>query len=170
MRVSWFALPVAIVAAVTVAHPAAAAGPLPPTLTRVRAADSRVASLMETGYAKSPTFRSLVDDLQKSDLIVYVSEVPYLPEPDAGAMQLAGCAGVHRYVRISVKRVRDPKLLIAAIAHELQHARELAENPQVVSEESLETLYRAIGRPSCNGYETEAARETGNVVCREMER
>ncbi len=125
---------------------------------------------MKAGYQKSPTFRRLVDELQRSDLIVYVAEVPCLPEPDAGAMQLAGRAGRQRYVRISIKRVANPRLFIAAIAHELQHARELAENPHVGDEASLEALYREIGRPSCNGYETLAARQTGDAVCRELER
>jgi len=46
---------------------------------------------------------------------------------------------------------------------------ELAENPHVV-ERIAAALYREIERPSCNGFETAAARETGNLVCRELEK
>ncbi|RPJ84787.1 MAG: hypothetical protein EHM13_03120 [Acidobacteria bacterium] len=164
-------LPALAFAAVSLTgRPVEAGPPTAAALNRVRPADACVRTLMDAGYQKSPTFRRLVQDLQKTDLIVYVSQVPYLPEPDAGALQLVGRAGEQRYVRVSIKKVPNPREFIAAVAHELRHAMELAENPGVVDEESLTALYRGIGRPSCNGYETAAARETGDLVCREMQK
>lgn len=138
-------------------------------LLRVRPADDYVSDLIASGCRKSPTLRQIVDDLAASDLIVYVQRVHHLPQPDLGAVQLIGSFGGQRYVRVSVLGVPDPRRFLATVAHELQHALEIAGHPEVVDDESMEALYRRIGRPSCNGYETDAARSAGETVERELE-
>jgi len=65
--------------------------------------------------------------------------------------------------------------LIAAAAHELQHAVELAENPDVVDGRTLTALYRRIASGRCGQglseeCETERALLTERTVFQELQR
>ena len=59
---------------------------------------------------------------------------------------------------------------IALIGHELQHALEIADATEVRDTTSLVRLYERIGHMSIgeHAYDTEAARDTGRVVRREL--
>lgn len=80
--------------------------------------------------------------------------------------------GKFRYVRIDLSTDLSSHMIIATLAHELQHVSEVIDNPLVVDEGSLSALYRRIGRPSqaiaTEGWETVAALETGHQVRREL--
>jgi hypothetical protein len=60
--------------------------------------------------------------------------------------------------------------MIAVIAHELQHAVEVAGDPGVVDDAGLVALYRRIGHNSAGGhsYDTDAARTAGHTVRDEL--
>jgi len=65
----------------------------------------------------------------------------------------------------------DRHQLIALIAHEMQHAREVLEHAEVVDVATMEAMYRKIGVPltgGLNGYETSAARAAGDAVLTEL--
>jgi len=137
----------------------------------VRTADAGIRQLLARGMARSPTFTGLVAALDLTDVIVYVEVNNRLPLNVAGRLLFgAGPAGGPRYLRIQVARDASKSAQIAAIAHELQHALEVAHAPEVRDEQGLERLYRRIGiRGAVHGsYDTEAAQIAGRRVLMEI--
>jgi hypothetical protein len=160
----------ALASAVTWPVAAATDGP-----ARVRSTDGPTLELIKEGTERSAMFRTLVDAIEHSNGIVYV-------EPGFCAFgHLNGCvlpfiAPTHgqRYMRILVtpdrNRVSHDQLL-AIIAHELQHAREVIDHTEVVDVATMERMYRRIGTPltgGLSGYETSEARAAGEAVLQEL--
>jgi hypothetical protein len=60
--------------------------------------------------------------------------------------------------------------LIALIGHELRHALEVAQVPDVRDESALVRLYERIGQRSVKGheYDTNAAQDAGRAVRKEL--
>ena len=134
----------------------------------VRTTDGSVRRLMRRGYRHSPTFAGLVARLQRSDVIVYVEDVPRLPGGLDGRMMMMPRSNGYRYVRIQIAVRGAPEDSIAVLAHELQHAVEIADAVDVRDSDSLERLYQRIGvRAGPQVYDTIAAQERGRLVRRE---
>jgi hypothetical protein len=117
--------------------------------TRVRAPETFMIELVREGYERSPAFRELVDTLQRSNVIVVVA-----PGLCAGGrirscvVAVAGSAR-DRQIRIKIDTHASHDRLIATIAHELQHAVEIAERADVTDGETALRLYREIGLGRC---------------------
>jgi hypothetical protein len=144
---------------------------------RVRSTNGVILELVEEGRARSSTFRALVEAIEQSNGIVY--------------MEFGHCAFGHlngcllpfivstptdRYVRIVVtpdtRRVSRDQLL-ALIGHELRHALEVLEHPDVVDLVTMDAMYRHLGTPIAGvqrGFETSAARAAGDAVSSELSR
>jgi hypothetical protein len=138
-----------------------------PLYTHVRSGDRYFIALIRRGYDRSPTFRALVDTLQHSNVIVLVQ--PGLCAGGRIRSCLVGVAGSahNRHLRIRL----DPQHtiengLIATAAHELQHAVEVAENPDVVDGRSLAALYRRIAIGRCGQGQSEEC-ETNRALATE---
>jgi hypothetical protein len=113
----------------------------------------------------------LVEQLETRDVIVYIEMHPGLKQQLAGRLTWLTAAGNARYVRISLNPSLGPETLISTLGHELQHAVEVAMARHIVDETSLEGYYRQHGlqmRSHAGGYDTLAARETGELVRREI--
>ena len=129
----------------------------------VRGLDEWAMESIERGHMGSPTVRALVRDLAASDLIVHVGTSTTLPHGVGGMTQLVFDAGKYRYARITLDRNLTPDPRAAMLAHELQHALELARS-EARTDEAVLDLYRRIGhrvggqRPS---YDTLAAQRAG---------
>jgi hypothetical protein len=139
--------------------------------TRVRASDTRTATLLVQGLQRSETIRGLVNHLEQRDVIVYIETQPNLKKRLAGTLTWLTATKAHRYVRISINPDMSTDMAIATLGHELQHALEVAHAPQIVSPETLERYYRAHGDSSSSersGWDTEAARLVGEGVRREL--
>jgi len=139
---------------------------------RIRPQDARLFGLLRDGMARSPTFRALVDRIESSNLIVYVSLSPIMKGNLAGKLTWMTRAGNFRYVRATINTEQASDQMIATLAHELQHAVEVIEDETVSDQRSLQELYKRIGRQSYSGvttgWETVAAQETGLRVRREL--
>ena len=139
-----------------------------PNLTgRLRPADPKAASLLQTGLARSATFRRLAEVIEHSDLLVYVETRP-LPVP--AQLQFVVAASGCRHVRVSVRVPgRDPDL-VAWTAHELWHAVEIAGAADVVDQASLVRFYERTGQVSRRNStaETGKAQEIWAQVLKEM--
>jgi len=151
------------------AAPAAADAVLDGPTRHVRTTDRAMRKLLGNGYTHSPTFAALVAYLERSDLYVYIEEVPRLPGALEGRLLVLQPAHGFRYVRIQIARRGGPNDSIAVLAHELRHAIEVADDPSVTNAQTLIALYRRIGIDHGNNeYDTIAAQETGRRVLKEL--
>lgn len=138
---------------------------------RIRPQNAYIADLLKTGRARSATLRSLAERIEAGNVIVYIAVNPLLKSSLSGGLTWMTQAGTFRYVRASISRELTPDQMIATLAHELQHAAEVAEDESVISEATLVAMYRRIGLPSratAPGWETVAAQEMGYQVRREL--
>ena len=135
----------------------------------VRATDESMRRLLKSGHQRSPTFTALLKRLELSDVIVYVQAVDRLPGALEGrTVVLPPTHGV-RYVRIQIALRGTPNDSIAVLGHELRHAVEVADAPDVIDTAGLAALYRRIGIDRGNNeFDTVAAQETGRRVAKEL--
>jgi hypothetical protein len=154
------------------ARTSAAAGT--PSL-RVRSTDAAVLRLIEEGIERSATFRSIVETIEQSHGVVYV-EFGYCAfgRVNGCLLPFVGPANGDRYLRVLVMKDKNRQTheqMLAVIAHELTHAIEVLDHPEVVDVTTLEAMYRKIGTPEVtghSGYETSAARSAGYAVLSEL--
>ena len=150
-----------------------AMGPSP----RLRSTNPMILASLNEGAERSATFRALVAAIEQTNGIVYV-EFGYCAFGHVAGCLLPFIASGHgdRYVRIIVspeKRRLSHDQLLALIAHELQHAREVLDRPEIVDLETMDAMYRKLGTAIVNGaggYETSAARAAGAAVLSELVR
>ena len=136
----------------------------------VRGATPAVNAMIATGIKRSTTFARLARDLDDTDVIVYVEIVNSLPTGLDGRLSFSTMAGGFRYLRIQVPANTGKHDLIAVVGHELQHAMEIAEHPNVQDSEGVASLYKLIGLQAhgVDRYDTTAARSVGRRVRAEL--
>jgi hypothetical protein len=148
------------------------AGDPVPSVPHIRADDPRVRALITEATAVSPTVRALVERLTASDVVVYVACEAAAHVRMAGRLNFVTAAGGLRYVVIRLKLRQRRTTSIAVLAHELQHAVEIADNPSIVDEASLARAYERMGYRSHSAhgvaFDTKAAVETGRRVAEEL--
>jgi hypothetical protein len=138
----------------------------------VRAAEPKIVRLIDAGISTSATFRGLIAALNESDVIVYL-------EPNRARHILGGylvhnvvAQGDYRYLRIAVEIAGSERRLVALLAHELQHAVEVARTPDARDSESLGRLFGELAiKFGCGGttcFETQAAKDIERIVREEF--
>ena len=137
---------------------------------RLRAATPTIGAIIRDGVRRSRTFAGLVNDLHRTNVIIYVESSMGLPIDVAGRIRFAGAAGDQRYLRVPVRSTLGRDHMIAVIAHELRHALEVADERSVINEKALEDFYRRVGDSphAGGGYDTEAARVVQRIVRSEL--
>lgn len=121
-------------------------------------------ALVDFGNTRSATFRSLIDRLGRSPVIVYVRFARCTGRVPACVHYLGERNG-DRYVRITVDRLAGARRkLCYLLAHELQHAVELADAPQARTPADVERLLTRIGHKWAEGFETTGAVAVGRDV------
>jgi hypothetical protein len=139
----------------------------------VRTNDPDVRDLIAGGVQRSSIFRDLVARLGVSDVIVYIENDCSMPAFLFGRTNFMSSGGGMRYVMIGIACARVDRERVAILAHELQHAIEIAGSPSIVDQDSLAAQYRRIGFMSDGftpgkGYDTRAAIDTGRRVWLEL--
>ncbi|MGH9312894.1 MAG: hypothetical protein ACRD1S_06810 [Vicinamibacterales bacterium] len=148
----------------------------PDPFKSVKVSDVVLRRLISEGHARSDISRRLVQDLDASGWLVFVQPGP-CPEKAAVAclLHVVGTFEGSRYVRVLVDyRHRHPDNVIATLAHELQHALEVAQAPEVKDTATMRALFERIGTvrvrsATAIAYATEAARRVGEQVLRDLE-
>jgi len=137
---------------------------------RIRPLDARAAVAIETGVRKSPTFRSLVEELERSDVVVYVYTTPYLSAHVGGGLSFVGVSATLRFVKIALDLDLTPDQTVYILAHELHHALEVARASHVITQDDFDAFYGhiSIGGALPHTFETAEARLTGQQVRREL--
>ena len=137
---------------------------------RVRAADAIVQSFLTEGLRRSPTFAALLAAINQRDVIVYIERSMTMPRDTLGRLTIVPGVRDQRYLRIHIRADLTRSESIALIGHEMTHALEIADAPEVRGPDGLIKLYERIGHS--NGgehvYDTAAARDTGRKVRREI--
>jgi hypothetical protein len=162
------ALALTIVFATTFAHRAQAG-----VLGRIRPDAPVLSAVIATASDRSATFRSLVERIEQSDVIVYMTCERFETSTLSGRTALAAAQPGVRYVRVQIRCQQSDQALAAIVAHELQHVVEIVSAPSVVDERSFARLFSAIGFATCRPpwpeqYETTAAIHTGERVSWEL--
>jgi hypothetical protein len=140
----------------------------------IRTTDDRLRRLLDQGLRSSPTFRALVQRLLESDVVVYLWWDSPRQRVTDGRLTFVSAAGGYRYVVVRLLAMASAERQIAIMAHELRHAIEIADAPDVVDGESLTREYRRIGFLSSLpfaenlAFDTNAAVEAGLRVLREL--
>jgi hypothetical protein len=162
-RLVSLALACALAAAAT-AMLTASGTPLDPA-RRLRPTQTAGERVLADGMARSATFRRLVSRLERSDVIVYITVRVDMRPNLGGSLRIMGRSATDRFLHISLNGQHSRHILVALLGHELQHAVEVADAPEVASDESLTGLYRRIGvHVSGDSWDSRAAREAGQTV------
>jgi len=137
----------------------------------VRPMDAAARQACDYGREASPSFRALLSAFDPGQVVVHVVSGEIRIFGTAGTTRLVGSVGRWRYVRITI----DPDLPLdqrtAVVAHELQHAREIAD-AAAVTQHQVRRLYERIGQPvngSLDTFETRDAVTAGTRVWRELQ-
>lgn len=137
--------------------------------SHVRSTDPAISSALAEGLRHSEVIRRLVDVIDASNVIVYLARGD-CPRPAVACLMMASNGPDFRYIRINFRLPvglgtkggwhRDE--LSVAIAHELQHAAEIAGWPEVIDHVTLQAAYgrRGVDRGAAH-LDTDAAVRAG---------
>jgi hypothetical protein len=136
----------------------------------VRPVGADIAALIDDGAKRSPTLRTLIDDLQRTDVTVFVEYENGLASDLAGALRFITRAGSLRLLRVSLRRTLTRAQLLKTLGHELHHALEIASAPEVVDEKSLRRFYQRLGHETglYDRFDTSEAQRAGDTVGDEL--
>ena len=135
-------------------------------MPRVRSDSPAIAALMLEAAARSVTFRNLVDTINASDGIVFVSEGNCGHGVRACLVHTVTMAGPNRLLRVVVDTKKVDWDLMGSMGHELRHAVEVLSNPTVTSDSALVFFYRRGSGGGVFGdrFETKAALRAGDRI------
>jgi hypothetical protein len=138
----------------------------------VRSTEPKISALINAGLARSSTFQHLVETLDRSDVIVYVDTKLTRPALGAYLAHTVVVAGGVRYLHIAIDAHGAERHLVPLLAHELQHALEVAGDPTVRDSESMDRLFERLAVEfGCGGTtcaETQAAKDVEAAVGAEL--
>jgi len=133
---------------------------------RVSASGRISADLVELGRSRSATFDRLVSAIEQSDVMVVVMTGRM---SRAAQLVFATATPYGRIVRVTLSVPEIADRLIPSLAHELQHALEIASDCTVVSPMTMERFYRDHGHAVGDGiFCTLAAQEVTRTVAQEI--
>ena len=137
---------------------------------RVRPEGAAIRALIDRGMERSATFRDLNTGLDNANVIVYVrfsrcsTGVPACllwASPDTNARRLL----------IKIDRFgHSTDELTALLAHELQHANEVASDAEITDFASFQNSFASRGWKHAAGFETEEAGTISKRVAAELSR
>jgi hypothetical protein len=139
------------------------------TTARVRTEDVTIAKLIRHAAGASHTFRTLVQALEATDGIVYL-RAGRCGRVRACLLHRIAVSESTRMLYVVVDAQRHDIALMAAIAHELQHAIEVLSAPRITSDAQMLAFYRMHGLKMRGVFETRTAIEAGDTVRAELRR
>lgn len=144
----------------------------PADYAHVRSDNPRLRRLADRGLEQSETFRQISAALGDSDVIIYFDSGDCECRRARACLSFVATAGGVRYLRASVSLKQIDDELIQQMGHELQHAVEVASEPDITSESSLAAFYSSHAQ-SCGSvrcYETRAALIVQQAIRRDLKR
>jgi hypothetical protein len=141
---------------------------------QLRTVDPRIRQWLDDGIKRSATFRMLVERLKQSDIVVYLQADNRPLHGVDGRLTFVGAHAGVRYVLVRLRMQSSPCRQVAIIGHELQHAVEVADAPEIVDAASLAKAYSRFGYASGwasrrgTTFDTRAAVQAGYDVLKEV--
>jgi hypothetical protein len=148
-------------------------GPLP--FRNLQTSDSGILSAISACYSRSITCRRLIDEIESSSTIVYIRPGQCQFGIRSSCLIFSAAQAGVRYLQIVLDKDLTDDFLVAAAAHELQHAVEVVRAPEVGDLKSFRLLYVRIGfciRESGmrEDWETDEAQRIALAVSKEVRR
>jgi hypothetical protein len=168
---AWPAVALALLGTLLGSAPAAAAARSP--FSHLRPQSPRIEKWLAAAERSSPTVRALVDRIERSDVIVYLDIRHDLRPHVAAGLTWMAATDSARFVRASLRPDLNLPDAVSMIAHELQHAVELVEQPAVRSYAAMIAFYQRSGRLSGDTgkqWDTDAAVAAGTIARIEVTR
>lgn len=135
---------------------------------RIRPEGAAMRALIDSGMERSATFRALSARLDNGSVIVYVRFSSCIGGVPACLLWASAGAGARR-VLIKVDRFgRSPEDLTALLAHELQHATEVASDSKITDLASFQKYFASRGWKHGAGFETGDAITVSKKVAAEL--
>jgi hypothetical protein len=135
---------------------------------RIRPEGAAIRALIDNGIERSATFRDLHTGLDAANVVVYVRFSSCSGGVPACLVWAAADASARRLL-IKIDRFgRSPDELTALLAHELQHASEVAADSAITDLASFQKSFASYGRKHGAGFETEAAVTIARKVTAEL--
>ncbi|MBX7186050.1 MAG: hypothetical protein K1Y01_12980 [Vicinamibacteria bacterium] len=155
----------------SVASSAAADQDTLPPWTHLRPLSPSAIDLVWESMSRSSIVEDLLRQLEETGVVVYLTDS--MPGAVAGPVShlvYLSNDETTRYLLVRIDRWRStPFERIALLAHELQHALEVAAAPEVRDAQGLAKLYRRIGwENQKDKFETEAAQMVGAQVRKQL--
>jgi len=141
-----------------------AAGPAGRNHLRPLTADA--GALIAAGQARSETFRRLVETLEQHAVVIWL-EIGWLSTLDS-QLAFVGASQAGPLLRITICPHNTRDAQVAWLAHELQHAVEVATSPAVTSAKTMAKFYAARGFVSAGGFCTAEAQGASRQVRAEL--
>ena len=156
-------------ASATESSPAGASQPsLMAPDARVRGSSQKLVVAISDAAAGSPAFRGLVDQIGRTDGIVYVMEGQCQHGVRACLLLSMMVMGANRVLWIRIDPRKMDRDLMGSIGHELQHALEVLSHSSIRSGSAMTLLYKKEGSKEGDHFETDAAVKAGNAVRAEL--
>ncbi len=135
---------------------------------RVRGSSQRLVAAISDATEGSQTFRGLVDQIGRTDGIVYVMEGQCQHGVRACLVLSMTVMGANRVLWVRIDPRKTDRDLMGSIGHELQHALEVLSHVSIRSDSAMTLLYKKEGSKEGDHFETEAAIKAGNAVRAEL--
>jgi hypothetical protein len=152
--------------------PPAASQPAAPAAPHVRSISPRLAVSVSTLRDHSPTFAALLTKLDASDVIVHlVDGLEPCASGSKACLTFVESSGGYRYLRVMITKRESEADVRRHLAHELQHAVEIAQAPQIRDAAGLRAfcLSSGFGWRSADHCETRAAQTVAYRVEQELD-
>jgi len=120
-------------------------------------------SLVEEAARRSPEGRTLLDQLEDTDVIVYIRGRNFEdPELD-GRVALLALTNLQRYLVIEISSLETTIVQMGTLGHELYHALEIAREPSIVDIRSARRALPAHRRAAGRRYRTPDVRDRSRL-------
>ena len=124
----------------------------------VRPLDAGASVVIVQGQRRSAVIRGLIQELERSNLIVHVQIDADMSLALAGATNFVTSRGGYRYVRVRISARLSNRARLVTLGHELQHAVEIARSDAADHDAVRRLLDRSGYTLGGRFYETDAAR------------
>jgi hypothetical protein len=150
-------------------------GPLTLPFRSLLTSDAGIQLAIASCYRDSPTCHRLLDEIESSSTVVYLSRGQCQPGRGGSCLRFSAASPDARYLHIVLDKDLSGDYLLKLAAHEFQHVVEVVRAPQVVDRSSFRSLYQRIGflihgSGMREEWETDEAQRIALVVSKEASR